>query len=240
MNDQPLNDHLIEMLRTMREAERDVFGALDPTVRDAPLREGDWSAKDHQAHLTAWKARQARRFDLMRRGEVMDSVAEGETDALNAELQAARAGWAWDEIVDEADRVSEELIGQVAATDPALITEHEQLLGGTYGNGAFHAMEHFGWLVERAIGVDESRVAEFVDTVARQVASGGLPDRDAGAAVYNVACFHALAGRLDQARPLLRDAFRLRPDLLDWARQDSDLEGMRDELDSLAGASVNR
>ena len=46
----------------MRQAERDVFGALDPAVRDRPMRIGDWSPKDVQAHLTAWKRLQTDRM----------------------------------------------------------------------------------------------------------------------------------------------------------------------------------
>ncbi len=67
---------LVALLRSMRDAERDVFGGLDPDVRDRPMREGDWSPKDHQAHLTAWKARQANRYADARRGEEPAEMSE--------------------------------------------------------------------------------------------------------------------------------------------------------------------
>ena len=51
----PLIAALVDQLQAMRQAERDIFGGLDPQVRDRPLRPNDWSPKDHQAHLTAWK-----------------------------------------------------------------------------------------------------------------------------------------------------------------------------------------
>ena len=44
-----VHDDLVEMLRAMRRAETDVFGALDPAVRDEPIRPGDWSPKDRGA-----------------------------------------------------------------------------------------------------------------------------------------------------------------------------------------------
>jgi hypothetical protein len=47
-------------------------------------------------------------------------------------------------------------------------------------------------------------------------------------AAYNLACFYARAGRVDEALPLLRDSFRFQPSLVAWARQDPDLAGMRD------------
>ena len=64
--EQPLAEALVEQLGAMRDAERRLFGALDSPVRDRPIRPGDWSPKDHQAHLTAWKGRQAERVRSVR------------------------------------------------------------------------------------------------------------------------------------------------------------------------------
>ncbi len=219
----------------MRQAERDVFGGLDPSVRDAPIRPGDWSAKDHQAHLTAWKGRQAHRFAAARHGVEAPSVSDGgETDEINAELQAARADWAWDAVVAEADQVSGQLEIEIRETDPDLIAGSERLLGGTLGNGAFHAMTHFGWLVDAEIGVDPDRVSQYVDEVVEQLRASRLPPSEVGAGIYNAACFRALSGQADEARELLREAFQLDPELVEWSKQDDDLIKMRDQLDELA------
>jgi hypothetical protein len=233
-----LHDVLVTGLRMSRDAERDVFDELDPTVRDRPLREGDWSPKDHQAHLTAWKARQANRFAAANRGEEPEQTAEGETDAINAELHAARANWTWDAITQEADEVSERLIREISATDQDLLVRRGRLIGGTFGNGAFHALEHFRWLLEADVGVNAARVASFVDELSELVSRGGLPDADAGAGMYNIACHYALSGRLDAARPLLRKAFRLSPDLATFALEDTDLTALRGELEALAAPAA--
>jgi hypothetical protein len=228
-------DSLVALLRATREAEREVFGALDPTVRDQPMRPGDWSPKDHQAHLTAWKARQANRFAAGRRGEEPGQTPDGETDAINAELQAARADWTWDAIVEEAEEVSERLIREVSATDPESIAKYDQLIGGSFGiPGPFHAMTHFGWLEEAKIGVDPERLAAFIEELRVVVDDGGLPPVDSGTALYNIACYHALGGRLDEARALLREAFQLRPDLAEYSLEDTDLTALRGELEALA------
>ncbi|HEX2194248.1 MAG TPA: hypothetical protein VHK63_04730 [Candidatus Limnocylindria bacterium] len=233
MPDRSLADDLVATLEAARRAERDVFGALDPAVRDAPLREGDWSPKDHQAHLSAWKARHADRFAAARTGTELPEW-EDETDVVNARLHATRVEWSWDDVAREADDVSQRLADEIRATDPELILAGEHLLSGTFGNGAYHAQEHFGWLLDARIGVDEERVSSFVDEVERTVRDSSLPDRERGAGIYNTACFHALRGRTDRARPLLREAFRIRPDLVEWARQDDDLLALSDEIDSLA------
>jgi hypothetical protein len=225
---------LVTLLGSMREAERDVFGGLDPDVRDRPLREGDWSPKDHQAHLTAWKARQANRYADARRGEEPGEMSDDQIQTINAEQQAARADWDWDAISKEADEVSERLIREISGTDPDELARSDRLIQGTFGNGPFHAFEHFGWVQQAGVGADASRIAAYLDETQRIVEGGGLPERDAAAAAYNVACFQALAGRLDEARALLRRAFQLNPELADWAKEDTDLTALRDELPELA------
>jgi len=230
----PLVAALVEQLQATRIAERDVFGSIQPDVRDRPIRPNDWAPKDHQAHLTAWKARQADRINAAGRGEVLASD-DRETDEINAELQATRADWSWEAIDREADAVSEQLEAAIRDAGSAMLTESEQLVGQIFGNGASHALTHFAWLVDAQVGVDEARVATFFDEHERQLSEAALPDADRGVGLYNLACAHAVAGRLDRARPLLRVAFRLRPDLGEFAREDSDLIELRDELQSLVG-----
>ena len=67
------------------------------------------------------------------------------------------------------------------------------------------------------------------------VSRGGWPPRAAAYARYNLACFHALAGRLDEARSLLRQALPEQETLREFAPQDSDLAALRDEIPALSG-----
>jgi hypothetical protein len=234
MGDDPLLRALTEQLRAMRAAERDVFGSLDPEVCDRPMRPNDWSPKDHQAHLTAWKGIQADRIRANTLGEDPPFIGT-ETDEVNAALQLTRADTPWPEIVAEADEVSERLEEEIRTAGSTRLVESGGLIGGIFGNGASHAMTHFGWLVEADIGVDQARVAAFVDDQEGLLNADGVPDFDRGVGLYNLACAHALAGRLDRARPLLQMAFGLRPDLAEFANEDPDLVELRDELGTLSG-----
>jgi hypothetical protein len=233
--DEPLVAALVEQLEAMRAAERDVFGALDAEVRDRPMRPGDWSPKDHQAHLTAWKKIQSERVQAAVRGEQLAADTR-ETDERNAELQALRADWSWDEITREADEVSERLIADIRAAGSELLTSREGMVGLIYGNTASHATTHFVWLSNAGIGVDAQRIEAFLDDHERQLRGAPLPDYDRAVGLYNVACAHAVAGRLDSARPLLRTAFGIRPDLAEFAKEDPDLVQLRDELSQLAAS----
>jgi len=231
---EPLSASLVAQLRAMRDAERDLFGALDPGVRDRPMRPGDWSPKDHQAHLTAWKSRQADRIAAVRGGQQFPTD-DRETDEINAELQTLRADWEWDAIVAEADDVSRRLETEIVAAGDRVLLDSGRLVGGIFGNGPFHAATHFGWLVDAGIGVHEAQVRAFLDSEEQLLSETSLPDSDRGVGIYNLACAHALARRLDRARELLRTAFRLRPDLVKFAMEDPDLVSLRDELPSLVG-----
>lgn len=48
-------------------------------------------------------------------------------------------------------------------------------------------------------------------------------------AAYNLACFFARAGRVDEALPLLRKSTRDNAELAAWAQKDKDLDGIRDD-----------
>jgi hypothetical protein len=65
---------------------------------------------------------------------------------------------------------------------------------------------------------------------AREILEDGLNRYpDSGSLHYGVACLEALAGDLDEARASLRRAIKLRPELSRWAREDADLESLRDD-----------
>ena len=69
----------------------------------------------------------------------------------------------------------------------------------------------------------EERYEEFLEQ------ARGLLDEDrSGAGYYNVACAESLLGRADDALADLRTALELEPQLLDLARDDTDLDAIRD------------
>ena len=50
-------------------------------------------------------------------------------------------------------------------------------------------------------------------------------------AIYNLACFFALNGEKDRAIKSLKNSFVDRPELIEWSKSDSDLDGLRDDAD---------
>ena len=234
----PLHDDLIEMLEATRAAEREIFALLEPSVRDAPGRIGDWSAKDLLAHLAAWRGVEAERLRTGTR-ELQPDMADGDApaatdDEANARIQTRRASWSWEQVAAEAEASIDALEAQVRTTSGEDLSRADQLVAGIGANGANHAIAHLGEAAALAGDEAETRFRAFADRIEQILLRGRLPDRDAAVMLYNVACFDALGGRLDAARRLLRDAFKRRPELLDWAREDGDVATLHPELDSLA------
>jgi len=221
---------LIEGLQAGRAAERDIFAALDPSGRDAPAADGNWSAKDVQAHLSAWRQRQVDRLVAIREGREEPALAATETDEINAIFHAERAGWSWEQVAADAEATGGDLIAEVeAATAATLATD--RVAGAIMANGPEHSLTHLAPVAAR-VG-REQRVLDLADMIGVILDRGDWPSRPAAFARYNLACFHALGGRLDVARALLRQALPAQEDLRTWAPQDDDLIALRDEIPSL-------
>ena len=213
----------------------DLFSGLEAAALEAPIREGDWNPKDFQAHLTAWKARQAERFGAIREGrELPPPMDDQEEDAINAELRSTRIDWSWSDVADEADAVTDRLVPEIRQADPDMLRGSERLLSGTLGNGVLHTLTHLRWLLEAKVPLDRSRVARFESDAQRAVSAAALPAKLRAVGLYDLACYHALGGSTQTARTLLRDAFRLDPELVEFSQTDDELVSVRGELDALA------
>jgi hypothetical protein len=221
---------LVETLLAARETERTVFDAFDAVDRDTPPADGEWSAKDIQAHLGAWRHHMAERLAAIREARP-EPESGGETDATNAVIHAERADWPWDRVAGDAQASAADLVAEIEAAAGTTLAV-DRTVGSIMGNGAEHTIIHAGSVADR-VGLG-SAVAELAGEIERIVDRGGWPPRSAAFTRYNLACFHALAGRLDEARALLRVALPAEGDLREFAPQDSDLVALRDELPELA------
>jgi hypothetical protein len=226
-----LRDDILETLEVTQDVEREVFDAVPPGARDR-ISVGEWSPKDVVAHLAAWRDRQVTRMEREGRGEPPDTSGNQETDVINAQLHDERAGWTWDQALGEATASWTRLSRAVRAANPDRLTGVEGLIGGIMGNGPSHDLEHLP-AVARIAG-REQRVEDLTERITAVAQRGAFPDNDAGTLIYNLACWASLDGRLETARSLLTRAFRLRPDLIEYAPSDNDLAALHEELEQLA------
>ena len=234
MTDETFTDALATTVQTARNAERDLFGGLDEEIRERPIRAGDWNPKDFQAHLTAWKSRQAGRFAAVREGrELPPAMDDHEEDALNARLRETRIDWDWAAIVEEADAVTGRLVREIRNADVDLLRASDRLLSGTLGNGVLHTITHIRWLLEAGVPLDRERGSAFAHEARRVVGAAAIPEKARAVGLYDLACYHALSGSPDEARSLLRDAFRLDQELVEFSRTDEELLSIRGDIDDL-------
>jgi len=225
-----LRTDLIENLRACRGAEREIFAALDAAGRVTPGQDGGWSAKDELAHLSVWRQRQVDVMTARRNGRDLPPLPSADTDETNAVFHAARADWSWDRVDADADTTTEALSAEVAAASDETLVD-PKILGSMMGNGPEHDLAHLPRIAASA-GLGP-KVLELADRIRTMVDRGGWPSRSVAFARYNLACFHALGGRLDEARSLLRLALSESEGLRTIAPQDDDLIALRDEIPSL-------
>ena len=231
----PLQDDLIAMLQATRAAERDLFAMLDEDAVIRPATVGEWSAKDVQLHLAAWRGIEARRLHATRHGRPYhpsDPAVDDPVDASNAALHARYADHSWADAERQADASVDELLGAIEGSSNEVLCECHDSIAGIGVNGVNHAIAHLSDIA--SLGGGQQRY----DVLARQVEAvlhrGHLPPRDSGVLLYNIACHHALSGEPDEARRVLQTAFAQRRDLVEVARDDTDLAAIHDDIPSLA------
>ncbi len=229
----PLHADLLALLQAARSAERDIFGTLDPDARATPGRLGDWSAKDVQAHLAAWRSSEARRLEATAGAAPAtdDPQPDDPIDASNAHLHARAAGLSWDEVDRSADASIEALEAAIDRSTTTALCECDGTAAGIGVNGVNHALGHLTDVAQ--LTGERRRFDAFVREVEAVLHRGHVPPHDSGVLLYNIACHRTLSGETDEARRLLRDAFHRRRDLLDVARDDPDLATLHGELDTL-------
>jgi hypothetical protein len=231
MTDGDLRTSLIEGLRACRDTEREILGALDPATRDVPGPDGGWSAKDNLAHLAAWRGRQASVMAALRDGRPEPELPSADIDGTNAIFHAERADWTWGRVEVDADASADALMAEIAAASDEALAE-PRVVGSIMGDGPEHDLGHLG-PIAAGVGL-EDRVLALADLTQALIDGGAWPDRSAAYARYNLACYHALGGRLDAARALLRQALPAEKALRTLAPGDDDLIALRTELTSLA------
>jgi hypothetical protein len=234
----PIHGDMIELLVAARNAERDLYAMLEPEQRDAPGAIGEWSAKDVLGHLAAWRAVEARRLDAIARGKPApadDPPPDEPVDAANARLHAERSARNWDEVVRDADASVDALTDAIRLSAHDVLCECEGTVVGIGSSGTNHSLGHLMDVVT-LIGDDDAaaRYTGFAREVEGVLARRHLRPRDTGVMLYNMACHYAISGNLDEARRVLRLAFAQRPELVDYAPQDPDLEQLRGEITALA------
>lgn len=204
-----------------KEAELEALCSDGP-----PDPSGKWRPKDHLSHMAYSRDREAELVDAVRAGRELppeledgwqDRHYEATRDRPAAEVIAgARRSW---ELLESAIE---------ACTDEDLERPRPYAPAGRKladGSPADHLAAHLFWCHMEA---GDEEAAEAVLRWAQDLSSRTSTDPRAHAVgAYNLACFYARTGRVEDAMPLLRESFEGAPDLKDWSHKDPDLDPIR-------------
>ena len=225
-----LRTRLIQLLDLSRSFQQQLIADLDPVERDARGTWEDWSIKDELAHVMAWQMNSLARIAALIHAEPVPDFGDYET--INRAIYRTNHERSLAEIAAEGDQAYADfvaLIRSVSAEDlaqPARFSDQEprSLAAQIMNNGFEHPVVHYADHYQRR--GDLAKATRLCEASVTAVAD--LPEWY-GSARYNLACFYALNGQTDKAIYELREALQLRPDLLEWSKQDTDLASLRDD-----------
>ncbi len=232
MNEDSIKSKTRRLLQKAHQVATALWQTLPAEERVRAGQPDRWAAKDLLAHLVGWNMRMNRRMAGLPASD--SPAASEELDRINAALFAASRARTWEDLLSEDERSFEELLGRLQALSEDDLTQPGRLAwAGTrpawialLGNAHWHPYHHVCmYLVqhgelERATQMQEDLTQDLI------ALQGG--DHHKGISLYNLACFYALTGRPQKAVEKLKQALPLVPDLIEWSKEDSDLDSLRD------------
>ncbi len=235
-------DNLEKLLADVRAEEQALCDSLSDDERNAAGEIDRWAPKDHLAHTTFWTERLVKQLQAATGDEPPGSIEDYQK--TNDEVFEANKNRNWEDILAWAEKVSRQF-------HTVFDTVSEKMLEDTAGSegagrrplwqnvaftGVYHPMHHIADIYL------EREDMQGAQAVQERVAEGlaALDDSDAwqGRTQYNLACFYALHDKPERALALLKIAFKRAPNLMEWSKQDSDLDSLR-ELPEFHALVVN-
>lgn len=234
---------LMKLVADVRAEEQALWDSLSDEERNATGKLDRWAPKDHLAHATFWTARLVTQLQTAAGGEPAQKIEDYQK--TNEEVYEANKDRSWEDILAWATEVNREFHTALDATS-------EEILEGTPGSegtggrplwqnvavtGVYHPLDHVADLyLERG---DFEGARSLRERVAEGMAALDESDAWQGSTQYNLACFFALQAKPQQALALLKIALQRAPNLIEWSKQDDDLNSLRELpefLDLLVGA----
>ena len=222
---------LTELIKRAFQVEQEFVKNLTQAQRRQTGRADNWSAKDLVAHNAAWKQRHSENIRAVLRGEEATRVED--YDSENEKLFLAHREKTWEEVLADAAQVQQALLGLVQELPAQTLEKYgyfawqtdrplwRTIYGYGYSHPLVHLAEHHRNRGDRqaAAGMIKLLVDAMQSLQAEPFWQGGLN--------YNLACYHALSDRPEEAIAELSTALGLNPEFKAWARQDPDLESLR-------------
>ena len=214
---------LLKIIDHARALEQTLASFFDDSARAAVGTVEVWAPKDHFAHLAVWQTFRARRLEAISTGNPPE-----EPESNDEAFQKYRDN-TWSDSWAMAMRALDKNATVIARTPEDDLTHPERFpwmnggsfVSGVVSSGYLHPVEHVTQMYEER---GDLAAAERVQLESVAVVSGLFgKGEEYGIAAYNLGCFYAKRGRVDDAIAQVREALAVNPRLTDWSKEDSDL-----------------
>jgi tetratricopeptide (TPR) repeat protein len=204
---------------TLSEADRSAVGTLK-----------QWAIKDAISHSAFWQRVSVERIAAIVQGNEPPNF-DDYLPINDAHFEAHRDR-SWAATLAEAREAHRALVAQTESLSEEDLTDPQRfahakgraLARSIISNGFWHPEAHLAQLyVEQGEVERANQLQEEVTTMME-----AIPE-ERRAARYNLACFYAISGQKARALAELATALKLNPDLVEWSKQDSDLDSLRDD-----------
>ena len=230
MDQNLLKDELFHAIELMRQELDAFYNGLTAEEKERRGSLQKWAARDVLTHLAFWEGHLNQVFEKGIKGEKIPAAGDY-LDRVNDGVLFAHIDQPIEEaLVEEKTSYREfmKFLEGISAEDVVDTKKYVFLDGRTVMDRAlgtfvyhigFHISDYFikNGRREKALELQE-KLTELLIPFPRWKANS----------IYNLACFYALNGMKAEAIEQLKLAFKEKEDLIEWSRQDSDLDALRD------------
>lgn len=224
---------LIDLLDECHQITLTFIDGLTEAQRSAVGTPENWAAKDNVAHMTEWVERFCNDLDTARNGEEVIEVEH--INAANQEIFEQHSLLGWEAIIEKVNRAHAAMRAQVEAMSEEDLRATQffgwqnrrpmwQVVAGSY---CIHPIMHMApFLIQHGNPQEATRLMEGVVQKLLGL-DNSIPWQ--GVTIYNLACHYAQASELAKAITRLGEALRMYPELIEWSKQDTDLDPLREQ-----------
>ncbi len=223
-----IKETLLDLLQRTRVDQQVLIDELTDAERDAIGTREHWSFKNILSHIAAWVQHNADGLAAAQQGE--EQPLSDDVDRINADIFDATHDRPWPQVLADIDRAYDELIAHVQAMADDDLTDPDRFAWRRGRSWARSIVGNTYWHPESHLALFRVERGELARANQMQVAVTeallALPEWR-NVARYNLACFYALTNQRDKALVELRESLQINPDLIEWSKQDTDLDSLR-------------
>lgn len=223
------SEQLVHLLNDARNEIESLYAALPEAER---ARQGTWqvwSPKDFLGHFNFWQNILLQTFDTLDQAP----PEQEPFDVRNKRNYRHYENAPYVQVYTDFRASLDKIIERVPSFSDEELSEpnhYPRLPNGTLqgtilANTYSHVMGHLAELYAKQ--GDAARGFDLQEQAAANVMELDPSPRNKGLTLYNLACAYAVANKPKRAIELLGDALKLRPDLVEFSKQDTDFNSVR-------------